>query len=93
MQKIIAAIYGEKAVGILKDSFEALTDEQRCGMMCNIVDSINEALRDKPSVPKEDHKIVIQGILERAIEIMPSLKEKLEEEVREVLEEETEDDI
>ena len=85
MQKIISAIYGDSAVPILKDSFEALAVEQRRKLMDDLGDALGNVFKDGIKVSEEGQKIVLQSLYERTLEIMPSFKEELEKEYKECL--------
>jgi len=84
MQKLIAAVYGEKAVDVLKDTFEKLTDEQRYDLMYRIIDVL-EDVKDKIEVSAEQLNVILESTYERALEIMPGLKDKLDKELKEIM--------
>ena len=85
MQKIISAIYGDSAVPILKDSFEALTDEQRRKLMDSLGDALCNIFKDGINVSEANQKIVLQSLYERTVELMPSFEEEIEIEYKESL--------
>jgi len=87
MRKLLASVYGEKAVDILSPIFEKLTDEQKYNLMGGVVDVLQDTSGEFEDITDEQQKIILESSLERAIEIMPGLKDRLEEEVKEVLEE------
>ena len=84
MQKLIAAVYGEKAVDVLKETFESLTGEQRYDLMCNIFDVFQETFKDTKCTPEQEN-IILKSAYERGLEIIPGLKDKLDKELKEVL--------
>ena len=85
MIRIISAVYGDKAAEILKDYIEGLTDDQKFTIVNEITDVLCSIPRGETVIPFETMDEFLKSIYERTCEIIPSYKEKLEEEFKEVL--------
>jgi RNAse (barnase) inhibitor barstar len=83
MNKVIVAVYGEKAAVILTNYIESITDNQKYAIMDGIVDVL-QANTDRPELTDEEAMSLIRSTFERIAEIIPNRKEEFEEEVRDL---------
>ena len=87
MDKVIAALCGDKAAEILGDYIASLTDDEKYKILDGIEDVLCESIRAKaPVLSNESAMEFLTSMKQRTTEIIPSYTEKLDKEFKETME-------